>query len=177
MLFRSTGTATANIVVTGEATYQPKTYNVVVEKEAHIVADPNNPSTIIQGASYTFRFTTDIGWLISRCTSNHGTVTIAENKKSATVVYNNVSDNLRIVVGSYKDDVYKVVITGTFENSTCNYANGEPISREKNIIITATSGYEFKNTYHYEDEGYTYDLVKNLEKTTLTINKIGRAHV
>ena len=165
-----TGTATANIVVTGEATYQPKTYNVVVEKEAHIVADSNNPSTIIQGSNYTFRFTTEIGWLISRCTSNHGTVTIAENKKSATVTYNNVSSDIRIVVGSYKDDGYKVVITGTFENSTCNYANGEPISREKNIIITANSGYEFKNTYHYEDEGYTYELVKNLEKTTLTID-------
>ena len=165
-----TGNATDNIVVTGSATYQPKTYNVVVEKEANIVADPNNPSTIIQGSSYTFRFTTEIGWLISRCTSDHGTVTIAEDKRSATVVYNNVSSNLRIVVGSYKDDGYKVVITGTFENSTCNYANGEPISREKNIIITATSGYEFKNTYHYEDEGYTYELVKNLEKTTLTID-------
>ena len=165
-----TGNATANIVVTGEATYQPNTYNVVVEKEEHIVADPNNPSTIIQGSSYTFRFTTDIGWLISRCTSNHGTVTIAENKKSATVTYNNVSSDIRIVVGSYKDDGYKVVITGTFVNATCNYANGEPISREKNIIITANSGYEFKNTYHYEDEGYTYDLVKNLEKTTLTID-------
>ena len=164
------GTATANIVVTGEATYQPNTYNVVVEKEAHIVADPNNPSTIIQGSNYTFRFTTEIGWLISRCTSDHGTVTIAENKKSATVTYNNVSSDIRIVVGSYKDDSYKVVITGTFENSTCNYANGEPISREKNIIITANSGYEFKNTYHYEDEGYTYELVKNLEKTTLTID-------
>ena len=165
-----TGNATANIVVTGEATYQPNTYNVVVEKEDHILADPNNPSTIIQGSSYTFRFTTDIGWLISRCTSNHGTVTIAENKKSATVTYNNVSSDIRIVVGSYKDDSYKVVITGTLVNATCNYANGEPISREKNIIITANSGYEFKNTYHYEDEGYTYDLVKNLEKTTLTID-------
>ena len=168
-----TGTATENILINGVAVEDdsPVTkYNVVVEKEAHIVADPNNPSTIIHGSSYTFRFTTDIGWLISRCTSDHGTVTIAENRKSATVTYNNVSANLRIVVGSYKDDSYKVVITGTFVNATCNYANGEPISREKNIIITANSGYEFKNTYHYEDEGYTYELVKNLEKTTLTID-------
>ena len=167
------GTATKNIVINGVAVEDdsPVTkYNVVVEKEAHIVADPNNPSTIIHGSSYTFRFTTDIGWLISSCTSDHGTVTIAENRKSATVTYNNVSSNLRIVVGSYKDSSYKVVITGTFENSTCNYTNGEPISREKNIIITANSGYEFKNTYHYEDEGYTYELVKNLEKTTLTID-------
>lgn len=165
-----TGVATANIIVTGEATYQPKTFNVVVEKDAHIVADPSNPETITEGSSYTFRFTSESGWLISRCTSNYGTATIAEDRKSATVVYNNVSATLRIVLTSIEEIIPKVVITGTFENATCNYTNGEVISAEKNIIITATSGYEFKNTYHYEDNGYTYDLVKNLEKTTLTID-------
>ena len=165
-----TGNATANIVVTGEATYQPKTFNVVVEKDAHIVADPSNPETITEGSSYTFRFTSESGWLISRCTSNYGTANIAEDKKSATVVYNNVSATLRIVLTSIEEIIPKVVITGTFVNATCNYTNGEVISKEKNIIITATSGYEFKNTYHYEDNGYSYDLVKNLEKTTLTID-------
>ena len=165
-----TGVATANIIVTGEATYQPKTFNVVVEKDAHIVADTSNPETITEGSSYTFRFTSESGWLISRCTSNYGTADIAEDKKSATVVYNNVSATLRIVLTSIEEIIPKVVITGTFVNATCNYTNGEVISREKNIIITATSGYEFKNTYHYEDNGYSYDLVKNLEKTTLTID-------
>ena len=165
-----TGVATANIIVTGEATYQPKTYNVVVEKDAHIVADSSNPETITEGSSYTLRFTSESGWLISRCTSNYGTANIAEDRKSATVVYNNVSANLRIVLTSIEEIIPKVVITGTFENATCNYTNGEVISKEKNIIITATSGYEFKNTYHYEDNGYSYDLVKNLEKTTLTID-------
>ena len=165
-----TGVATGNIIVTGEATYQPKTFNVVVEKDAHIVADPSNPETITEGSSYTFRFTSESGWLISRCTSNYGTATIAEDRKSATVVYNNVSATLRIVLTSIEEIIPKVVITGTFVNATCNYTNGEVINREKNIIITATSGYEFKNTYHYEDNGYSYDLVKNLEKTTLTID-------
>ena len=165
-----TGVATANIIVTGEATYQPKTFNVVVEKDVHIVADPSNPETITEGSSYTFRFTSESGWLISRCTSNYGTANIAEDRKSATVVYNNVSATLRIVLTSIEEIIPKVVITGTFVNATCNYTNGEVISAEKNIIITATSCYEFKNTYHYEDNGYTYDLVKNLEKTTLTID-------
>ena len=165
-----TGVATADIIVTGEATYQPKTFNVVVEKDAHIVADPSNPETITEGSSYTFRFTSESGWLISRCTSNYGTANIAEDKKSATVTYNNVSATLRIVLTSIEEIIPKVVITGTFENATCNYTNGEVISKEKNVVITATSGYEFKNTYHYEDNGYSYDLVKNLEKTTLTID-------
>ena len=165
-----TGVATANIIVTGEATYQPKTFNVVVEKDAHIVADPSNPETITEGSSYTFRFTSESGWLISRCTSDNGTDTIAEDRKSATVVYNNVSATLRIVLTSIEEIIPKVAITGTFVNATCNYTNGEVINKEKNIIITATSGYEFKNTYHYEDNGYSYDLVKNLEKTTLTID-------
>ena len=118
-----TGAATANIVVTGEATYQPKTFNVVVEKDAHIVADPSNPETITEGSSYTFRFTSESGWLISRCTSNYGTATIAEDKKSATVVYNNVSATLRIVLTSIEEIIPKVVIPGTFENATCNYTN------------------------------------------------------
>lgn len=165
-----TGVATADIVVTGVATYQPKTFDVVIEKDAHIVADPANPETITEGSSYTFKFTSESGWLISRCTSNYGTVHIATDKKSATVNYNNVSATLRIILTSIEEIIPKLVITGTFENATCNYTNGEVISKEKNVVITATSGYEFKNTYHYEDNGYSYDLVKNLEKTTLTID-------
>lgn len=165
-----TGVATANIVVTGSATYQPKTYDVVIEKDAHIVADPDNPSTITEGSSYTFNFTSESGWLISRCTSNYGTAHIAEDKKSATVTYNNVSATLRIVLTSIEEIIPKLVITGTFENATCNYTNGEIIDNTKNVVITATSGYEFKNTYHYEDNGYSYDLTKSLDKTTLTID-------
>lgn len=165
-----TGVATADIVVTGSATYQPKTYDVVIEKDAHIVADPNNPSTITEGSSYTFKFTSESGWLISRCTSNYGTAHIAEDKKSATVTYNNASATLRIVLTSIEEVIPKLVITGTFENATCNYTNGEVIDKSKNVVITATSGYEFKNTYHYEDNGYSYDLTKSLDKTTLTID-------
>lgn len=165
-----TGVATADIVVTGSATYQPKTYDVVIEKDAHIVADPDNPSTITEGSSYTFKFTSESGWLISRCTSNYGTAHIAENKKSATVVYNNASATLRITLTSIEEVIPKLVITGTFENATCNYTNGEVIDKTKNVVITATSGYEFKNTYHYEDNGYSYDLTKSLDKTTLTID-------
>lgn len=165
-----TGVATADIVVTGSATYQPKTYDVVIEKDAHIVADPDNPSTITEGSSYTFKFTSESGWLISRCTSNYGTAHIAENKKSATVIYNNVSATLRIVLTSVEEVIPKLVITGKFENATCNYTNGEVIDKTKNVVITATSGYEFKNTYHYEDNGYSYDLTKSLDKTTLTID-------
>lgn len=165
-----TGVATADIIVTGSATYQPKTYDVVIEKDAHIVADPDNPSTITEGSSYTFKFTSESGWLISRCTSNYGTAHIAENKKSATVTYNNVSATLRIVLTSVEEIIPKLVITGTFENATCNYTNGEVIDKTKNVVITATSGYEFKNTYHYEDNGYSYDLTKSLDKTTLTID-------
>lgn len=165
-----TGVATADIVVTGSATYQPKTYDVVIEKDAHIVADPDNPSTITEGSSYTFKFTSESGWLISRCTSNYGTAHIAENKKSATVVYNNVSATLRIVLTSVEEVIPKLVITGKFENATCNYTNGEVIDKTKNVVITATSGYEFKNTYHYEDNGYSYELTKSLDKSTLTID-------
>lgn len=164
------GTATENIVVTGSATYQPKTYDVIVEKDDHIVSDSNNPTTITEGSSYTLKFTSESGWLISRCTSNYGTVTVAEDKKSATITYNNVSATWRVVLTSIEEIIPKLRITGTFKNATCNYTDGETIDKSKNVVITADTGYEFKNTYHYLDNGYEYDMVKNLEKTTLTID-------
>lgn len=165
-----TGTATADIVVTGSATYQPKTYDVVVEKDSHIIADSNNPTTITEGSSYTLKFTSESGYLIARCTSNYGTVSVAEDKKSATITYNNVSATWRVVLTSVEEIIPKLLITGTIKNATCNYTNGEIIDKSKNVIITATSGYEFKNTYHYLDNGYSYDMVKSSDKTTLTID-------
>lgn len=165
-----TGVATADIVVTGTATYNPKTYDVVVEKDSHIIADSNNPTTITEGSSYTLKFTSESGWLIARCTSNYGSVTVAEDKKSATITYNNVSATWRVVLTSVEEIIPKLLITGTIQNATCNYTNGEVIDKSKNVVITATSGYEFKNTYHYLDNGYSYDMVKSSDKTTLTID-------
>lgn len=165
-----TGTATADIVVTGSATYQPKTFDVIVEKDSHIIADASNPATITEGSSYTLKFTSESGYKISRATSNYGTVSLAEDRHSVTITYNNVSATWRVVLTSVEEIIPKLLITGTIQNATCNYTNGEVIDKSKNVVITATSGYEFKNTYHYLDNGYSYDMVKSSDKTTLTID-------
>lgn len=164
------GTATENIVVTGTGVYEPKTYNVVSDIDSNIIADSSNPATVTEGSSVTFKYSAKSGYKIARCTSNYGTAEIAEDKHTATVKITSVSGTVRIVVTSVEEIIPKLVITGTFENCTCNYTNGEVISKEKNVIITANSGYEFKNEYTYLDNTYSYNLTKNLEKTALTID-------
>ena len=47
-----------------------------------------------------------------------------------------------------------VRITGTFENCSCNYENGEEINVEKNIEIVANEGFEFTGTYTYIDSAH-----------------------
>ena len=47
-----------------------------------------------------------------------------------------------------------VKITGTFENCTCNYENGEEINVEKNIEIVANDGFEFTGIYTYIDSAH-----------------------
>lgn len=43
---------------------------------------------------------------------------------------------------------YKVLITGTIQNASCNYANGEEIANDKNVTITANDGYYWDKTYY-----------------------------
>ena len=46
---------------------------------------------------------------------------------------------------------YKVSITGTLKNCTCNYSDGEVITNDKpNIILTANNGYEFDGEFLYK---------------------------
>lgn len=63
---------------------------------------------------------------------------------------------------------YTISITGTFTNCTCNYVNGETISLDKPIVITANSGYKFAATFTYKCEAITRSFVLSGDKTTLT---------
>ncbi len=49
----------------------------------------------------------------------------------------------------------RIYITGTFENATCNYEDGDYLEVGKNIIITADAGYTFKSDYCYVRGGFT----------------------
>ena len=99
-----------------------------------------------------------------------------------------------LVVNVTANVVYKVTITGTIENCTCNYSNGEVITDDKpNIVITANDGYEFDGVYTYlrgvitssftvsDDnktlstsisDGYNYEL-DDIYKAVKIVEKIG----
>lgn len=53
----------------------------------------------------------------------------------------------------------KVYITGSIENATCNYINGENVDTSKPLRIKPNEGYNFQGAYTYE----TYDGTNTLE--------------
>lgn len=64
---------------------------------------------------------------------------------------------------------YKVSITGTLKNCTCNYSDGEVITKDKpNIILTANNGYEFDGKFLYKSGSVTRIFMNSTDKTTLT---------
>lgn len=118
-------------------------------------------------------------------------VTYSDDKKTITltgVIIGNLTVNVTANI------VYKVSITGTIENCTCNYSNGETITTDKpNIILTANDGYEFDGVYTYVrgvitssftvsddkkelsttiSDGYNYEL-DDVYKAVKIVEKIG----
>lgn len=61
---------------------------------------------------------------------------------------------------------YKVKLTGTFENCTCNYANDEVIDSAKDVEITANAGYEFTGTYTYDGNNHQTKALQIVENGT-----------
>lgn len=69
-----------------------------------------------------------------------------------------------------KADVYKITITGTFKNCTCNYSNGDILTSDKPITITANNGYEFTSSYTYKNDDTKITSSMQNNGTTLTCN-------
>lgn len=63
-------------------------------------------------------------------------------------------DGEYIAEGDTPTPQYKIKITGTFENCSCNYTNDEVIDSAKDVEITANEGYEFTGTYTYRGNAY-----------------------
>ena len=85
------------------------------------------------------------------------TITIGENtldfhlNNDLTVASITVDVIDDIVINAVARADLRVYITGTIENATCNYVDGELINFNKDIIISANSGYTFKSQYKYRD--------------------------
>lgn len=146
----------------------------------------------------TLEFTANDGYIfkgdnISLTTGalNNASATYSDDKKTLTLT-GVIIGNLTINVTA--NAIYKVSITGTLKNCTCNYSDGEVITDDKpNIVITANDGYEFDGVYTYlrgvitssftvsDDkktlstsisDGYNYEL-DDIYKATKSVEKIG----
>lgn len=63
----------------------------------------------------------------------------------------------------------KVYITGTFENCSCNYSDGEDYDNTKELKITANEGYIFEGLYEVKVGPLRHQMAKNDTNTILTI--------
>ena len=125
----------------------------------------------------TLEFTANEGYAfngdsISLTTGSlNNTNVIYSNDRKRITLSGVIIDNLTINVTANK--IYTVSITGTLKNCTCNYSDGEIITNDKILTITANSGYTFKGVYTYkENDGSTNSFNKNDEQTILTIDDI-----
>lgn len=70
----------------------------------------------------------------------------------ASIIVDIIDD---IVISAAAKANIRVFITGTITNAACNYVNGEFLNPNKDIIISANSGYTFKSQYSYKDGSFT----------------------
>ncbi|MDD5836729.1 MAG: hypothetical protein PUD34_05950 [bacterium] len=83
---------------------------------------------------------------------------LRHTKDNKRLVFDTDSSNVKldkdytingIIQAQTKEDIYakRVYITATLTHCTCNYKNGEIVSKDKNIIVTADSGYCFNSNF------------------------------
>lgn len=162
-----TGIATENIIVNGIAEI-PKTNYTITENISNCTSD-NTLKEIEENSNITITYTANTGYEISNCVSNIGNVIISDDKSTATVTVTNIQSNLVNTVSATEKVVAKTVhITGTIENATCNYTDGEEVNPDKPIIITANNGYEFVGDFTYRED-YGTNFFSNTG-VTLTAN-------
>ena len=150
------GSATGNIVVNGVATArQSYTYTETLQ---NIVSD--GAESYNAGDTFTIHYTANDGCLIDSLTSNIGTVTIANDKRTA-VLAGSATENI-VVNGVATTEYGTILITGSFVHCSCNYSDGETISPSKpRLEIVADDGFIFLNEFKYKQAGVTKYLNKS----------------
>lgn len=139
------GVATTDIMINGTATQVQKIYTVTYNLNNITCTNPVN--TVVENESFDLSFIPVSGYTIETLTSNIGTITIADNKKSATIV-GIASDNI-VITGSSTLEKHYVKISGTLNNCYCSYENNEEISSIKPCEIIANSGHVFPAQIRY----------------------------
>lgn len=146
----------------------PIVYYNVSNNLTNITASENNPVRVEENTNFTLNYSANEGYEIHSITCNIGTVIISDDKLTATIT-GIATEN--ITVTATGKQLHYVYLTGTFNNCTCNYENGEKVDTTKPIQITANNGYDFKAVYKYRDStAITHTLSKNEDNTILTIS-------
>ena len=141
----------------GSTTY---TYTETLQNIVSDSADSYNA-----GDTFTIHYTANNGYLIESLTSNIGTVTIANDKKSA-VLAGSATEN--IVVEGVATQYGTISITGSFVHCSCNYSNGETISPSKpRLEIVADNGFLFLKDFRYKQGVTTKYLNKSADNKML----------
>lgn len=149
----------------------PTVYYDVETNLTNVSADENNPVKVEENTDFTLIYHANNGYKINTITCNIGTVVISDDKLTATIT-GVATENISVVATGKK--IHYVYITGELNNCTCNYENGEEITDDKIVTITANTGYTFKGDYTYKkDSDSSNRFSKNDEQTVLTIDYTG----
>lgn len=149
----------------------PTVYYNVTNNLTNVSADENNPVKVEENTNFTLVFHANNGYKIDTITCNIGTVVISDDKLTATIT-GVATENISVVATGKK--IHYVHITGELNNCVCNYVNGEEITDNKIVTITANTGFNFKGIYTYKnlDTSLTNQFSKNEEQTILTIDDV-----
>lgn len=169
------------IVVAVSAQKIPDVYTLT-EELTNVTADESNPSQFAKGSSFSLIYHANDNYRILDATCNYVNADIVYSgnpRNMVTISDDNVTKDIHVVVtGVYAPTKFYCHITGKFEHATCNYTDGELLVASKPIIITAESGYEFKEQYTLtksrdDKENETGIFEKNSDRTILTYSLEG----
>ena len=154
-LFQDYGNCYVLLLVNEPLGGQSYTYTETLQ---NIVSD--GAESYNAGDTFTIHYTANDGYLIDSLTSNIGTVTIADDKRTA-VLAGSATGNI-VVEGVATTEYGTILITGSFVHCSCNYSDGETISPSKpRLKIVADDGFIFLNEFKYKQAGVTKYLNKS----------------
>ena len=160
-LFQDYGNCYILLLVNEPLAGQSYTYTETLQ---NIVSD--GAKNYNAGDTFTIHYTANDGYLIESLTSNIGTVTIADDKRTA-VLAGSATGNI-VVEGVATTEYGTILITGSFVHCSCNYSDGETISPSKpRLEIVADDGFIFLNEFKYKQAGVTKYLNKSADNKML----------
>jgi len=131
--------------------------------------DTEKPIKIIANEGYEFTnnyFTWNDGFNPSMAFKNNGDYLEITNFNENDLEYFMLDDDY---LATEIITSIKVNLTGTFENCSCNYSDGELYNEEKQLKIIANEGYTFKDSYSWFGGVYTQNLINNTTYLSIPI--------